>query len=83
MRLPPGVTVLERGWLSSNNILPAGRDCATPVDSSYGAHAPLIDAWDEAAASRGIDGRRISKGEIPPHGCAVSGSFSHTAEHRG
>jgi len=39
MRLPAGVTVFERGWLSSNNILLLGADQAALVDSGYCAHA--------------------------------------------
>jgi glyoxylase-like metal-dependent hydrolase (beta-lactamase superfamily II) len=37
--LPPGVTVYERGWLSSNNILIQGEGCVTLVDSGYHTHA--------------------------------------------
>ena len=39
--LPPGVAVLERGWLSSNNIVLHGSDGenATLVDSGYVTHA--------------------------------------------
>ncbi len=37
--LPPDIHVLERGWLSSNNILLLGKGRATLVDSGYGAHA--------------------------------------------
>jgi glyoxylase-like metal-dependent hydrolase (beta-lactamase superfamily II) len=40
LTLPPDITVLERGWLSSNNILIRGRDSAALIDSGYGAHAP-------------------------------------------
>lgn len=36
--LPPGVSVLERGWLSSNNVLCEGRDSAALVDSGYFSH---------------------------------------------
>ncbi|MFZ4625291.1 MAG: MBL fold metallo-hydrolase [Rhodoferax sp.] len=46
--LPVGLTVLERGWLSSNNILIQGADNAALIDSGYCLHAPqtlvLIDA---------------------------------------
>jgi glyoxylase-like metal-dependent hydrolase (beta-lactamase superfamily II) len=38
-RLPPGVVVLERGWLSSNNVVIRGRDGAAVVDSGYWSHA--------------------------------------------
>lgn len=39
--LPPGVTVLERGWLSSNNVLLHGApgEGATLVDTGHSAHA--------------------------------------------
>lgn len=37
--LPPGVVVLERGWLSSNNIVIRGRGGAALVDSGYCTHA--------------------------------------------
>jgi len=39
--LPPSLTVLERGWLSSNNILLHGSDGegATLIDSGYVTHA--------------------------------------------
>ncbi|MES2424059.1 MAG: MBL fold metallo-hydrolase [Pseudomonadota bacterium] len=36
--LPSGVTVLERGWLSSNNVLCTGRDATAVVDSGYFLH---------------------------------------------
>ena len=38
--LPAGVTVLERGWLSSNNILIQGEAGAALIDSGYHTHAP-------------------------------------------
>ena len=38
--LPPGVTVLERGWLSANNILLEGPHGTALVDSGYHTHAP-------------------------------------------
>lgn len=37
--LPPGVTVFERGWLSSNNILFVGSGSTALVDSGYCTHA--------------------------------------------
>lgn len=37
-RLPAGVTVLERGWLSANNVLLHGGDGTTLVDSGYVKH---------------------------------------------
>lgn len=37
--LAPGVTVLERGWLSSNNIVVIGRQHCAVVDTGYCTHA--------------------------------------------
>jgi glyoxylase-like metal-dependent hydrolase (beta-lactamase superfamily II) len=37
--LPGGITVLERGWLSSNNILIQGAANTALIDSGYGSHA--------------------------------------------
>ena len=37
--LPDSLLVLERGWLSANNILGFDGDRATLVDSGYVSHA--------------------------------------------
>ena len=37
--LPPGITVFERGWLSSNSILFQGKEQSVLVDSGYCTHA--------------------------------------------
>jgi glyoxylase-like metal-dependent hydrolase (beta-lactamase superfamily II) len=37
--LPADVTVFERGWLSSNNILIRGRESCALVDSGYSTHS--------------------------------------------
>jgi glyoxylase-like metal-dependent hydrolase (beta-lactamase superfamily II) len=37
--LPDGVVVLERGWLSSNNVVIRGSEGAALVDSGYASHA--------------------------------------------
>ena len=47
--LPPGLSVMERGWLSSNNVLLLGPDQAALVDSGYGLHAPQTLALVESA----------------------------------
>lgn len=39
MSLPAGIRVLERGWLSSNNILIDDGEGCTLIDSGYVAHA--------------------------------------------
>jgi len=40
LTLPPGITVLERGWLSSNNIVIQGAAGTALIDSAYCTHAP-------------------------------------------
>lgn len=40
VRLPPGMQVFERGWLSSNNILFIGGKETCLVDSGYCTHSP-------------------------------------------
>jgi len=54
--LPPGVTVFERGWLSSNNVLLVGDDCATLVDSGYATHAgQTLDLVQAALKGKPLD----------------------------
>ncbi len=54
--LPDGVTVLERGWLSSNNILICGDAGCALVDSGYATHAPQTLALVQAAlGGRSLD----------------------------
>lgn len=36
--LPAGLTVFERGWLSSNNILIKGKNNSCLIDTGYGSH---------------------------------------------
>ena len=45
----PGVQVLERGWLSSNNVLFLGAQSTALVDSGYCAHAEQTVALVAAA----------------------------------
>lgn len=53
MKLPPSVRVIERGWLSSNNILFLEGDTATLVDSGYVGHAGrTVQLVGEALAGR-------------------------------
>lgn len=53
---PPGVTVLERGWLSSNNIVSMGRHGTALVDSGYATHAPQTAALvQQALGPRKLD----------------------------
>jgi glyoxylase-like metal-dependent hydrolase (beta-lactamase superfamily II) len=48
LNLPPGIQVIERGWLSANNIVLHARETAV-VDSGYGAHAVQTVALIEHA----------------------------------
>jgi glyoxylase-like metal-dependent hydrolase (beta-lactamase superfamily II) len=51
--LPRSIQVLQRGWLSCNNVLLAGPEGVTLVDSGYGDHAPQTLALvDHALAGR-------------------------------
>lgn len=54
--LPPGVTLFERGWLSSNSILVCGRDATALIDSGYSTHAPqTLTLVETALAGRVLD----------------------------
>lgn len=53
--LPAGITVFERGWLSSNNILIEGKDVAALVDSGYATHSDQT----LALAGQALGGRRL------------------------
>ena len=55
--LPPQIRVLERGWLSSNNILFLEGEAATLVDSGYVSHAPQT----VELVRRALDGRRLAR----------------------
>jgi len=49
MNLPASIQVIERGWLSANNIMLHGQGGVTLVDSGYGSHAPQTLALIEHA----------------------------------
>lgn len=55
-RLPASLHVLERGWLSSNNILLFDGDRAILVDTGYVSHAEQTVALVRSA----LDGRRLT-----------------------
>ena len=55
--LPSTMRVLERGWLSSNNILFVGRDETALVDSGYLTHAPQT----LALVAHGLQGRPLDR----------------------
>lgn len=55
-RLPAGVAVFERGWLSSNNVLLIGEGPTALVDSGYWTHAAQTCAlMRNALAGRELD----------------------------
>lgn len=58
MRLPDSIQVIERGWLSSNNVLLFEGDAATLVDAGYVGHASQTLALVKSAlaARRGSPG---------------------------
>ncbi|MFZ1245954.1 MAG: MBL fold metallo-hydrolase [Azonexus sp.] len=57
IKLPDSLLVLERGWLSANNILFFDGDVATLIDSGYVTHAEqTVDLVYHA-----LDGRRLSR----------------------
>ena len=49
MTAPPGLVVVERGWLSSNMILFAEGAVPAIVDSGYASHAELTLSLDHGA----------------------------------
>ena len=56
LHLPAGVSVFERGWLSSNNILIQGEDGSALIDSGYCTHADQTLALvDSALQGRPLD----------------------------
>lgn len=55
-RLPAGLLVFERGWLSSNNILFRGTESNALVDSGYATHAEqTVDLVGVALQGRPLD----------------------------
>ena len=55
--LPPEIIVIERGWLSANNVLLFDGDEATLVDSGYVTHAAQTVALLHAA----LEGRQLGR----------------------
>jgi len=58
MTLPDSIQVIERGWLSSNNVLLFEGESATLVDAGYVGHAPQTVALVKSA----LAARRRSPG---------------------
>ena len=56
-QFPAGLEVIERGWVSSNNIVLTGGDEAVVVDTGYGRHAQQTVALVQQA----LTGRPLSR----------------------
>lgn len=55
-KLPEGIVVFERGWLSANNILFMGARSTVLIDSGYSTHADqTIDLLGEALGLKPLD----------------------------
>jgi len=53
MKLPDSIQIIERGWLSSNNVLFFEGESATLVDAGYVGHAPqTVELVKSALAAR-------------------------------
>jgi glyoxylase-like metal-dependent hydrolase (beta-lactamase superfamily II) len=57
VKLPASIQVLERGWLSANNVVLHDNGGATVIDSGYGAHAEQT----LALLARALGGRRLER----------------------
>lgn len=57
MKLPESIQVIERGWLSSNNVVLHGRADVVVVDSGYGAHVPQT----LALLDRALAGKKLAR----------------------
>ena len=57
MKLPENIQVIERGWLSANNVVLHERGEAVVVDSGYGTHA----AQTVALVERALAGKRLAR----------------------
>src|SRR6202795_2368230 len=57
MKLPESIQVIERGWLSANNIVLYDGAEAIVVDSGYGAHVPQTLALLE----RVLAGKKLAR----------------------
>jgi glyoxylase-like metal-dependent hydrolase (beta-lactamase superfamily II) len=66
MKLPDSIQVIERGWLSSNNILFFAGESATLVDAGYVGHAPqTVELVKSALAARRPNDPARPAGEYP------------------
>jgi glyoxylase-like metal-dependent hydrolase (beta-lactamase superfamily II) len=57
MNMPASIQVIERGWLSANNIVLHARTGVIVVDSGYGSHVPQTLALIE----RALAGKKLAR----------------------
>ena len=78
--LPASIRVIERGWVSSNNIVFLGRDETTIVDTGYGRHAPQTAALVRNA----LGGRPLDRiVNTHAHSDHIGGNAALVREHVG
>lgn len=63
-KLPPGVLLIERDWLSSNNIMMFDGDRAIVVDTGYNTHSQMTCALIEAALQQNPVGKPAKLAKI-------------------
>jgi glyoxylase-like metal-dependent hydrolase (beta-lactamase superfamily II) len=75
--LPPEITVLERGWLSANNVLFMGQHDTALVDTGYCSHAEQTVALvQEALAGRALD--RVLNTHLHSDHCGGNAALQRT-----
>ena len=75
--LPPEITVLERGWLSANNILFMGQHDTALVDTGYCSHAAqTVDLVRDALAGKPLD--RILNTHLHSDHCGGNAALQKT-----
>ena len=75
--LPPEITVLERGWLSANNILFIGQHDTAIVDTGYCSHADqTVDLVRGTLQGRALD--RILNTHLHSDHCGGNAALQKT-----
>jgi glyoxylase-like metal-dependent hydrolase (beta-lactamase superfamily II) len=79
-RLPESVTVIERGWVSSNNIVFRGRESTAVVDTGYCRHREQT----VALVARVLEGRPLERiVNTHAHSDHIGGNAALTTAHPG
>ena len=78
--LPPEITVLERGWLSANNILFVGHHDTAIVDTGYCSHAEqTVDLVRDALPKTNVG--KILRRELRPTAAPAPAPRPETTAH--